>query len=247
MSRRERRLFVTCGVSTRYFFVAFPWLFVALFRLEKQCLGLFVAFSWFFRGFIVAFSWPLFCAKFTRTRPGTVFWIVFVQTHRELIQKSICLHLLSAKTSSCFRHSFSGFRKRGLANGVSPFFFPENETKKNGRKQKKRKETEKKMEENGKKRKETEQTEENGKKRKKTEIKQGKNGRKRKKTEEKGKNRKRHLSGDPFCKTPSFDLSCRSGSSVVPAHATKNEFRLIFVCICICYDMTLTLRGQMTL
>ena len=32
-----RRLFVTCGVITRYFFVAF---------------------SWFFRGFFVAFSWP---------------------------------------------------------------------------------------------------------------------------------------------------------------------------------------------
>ena len=65
-----RRLFVTCGVFTRYFFVAFSWLFrgffVALFCLEKQCLGL-------FRGFFVAFSWPPFWAKFTRTRPGTVF------------------------------------------------------------------------------------------------------------------------------------------------------------------------------
>ena len=57
-----RRLFVTCGVFARYFFVAFSWLFrgffVALFCLEKQCLGLFrgffVVFSWLFRGFFVA-------------------------------------------------------------------------------------------------------------------------------------------------------------------------------------------------
>ena len=53
-----RRLFVTCGVFTRYFFVAFSWFFrgffVALFCLEKQCSGLFryffVVFSWLFRG-----------------------------------------------------------------------------------------------------------------------------------------------------------------------------------------------------
>ena len=42
-----RRLFVTCGVFARGFFVA-------LFCLEKQCLGLFryffVVFSWLFRG-----------------------------------------------------------------------------------------------------------------------------------------------------------------------------------------------------
>ena len=40
-----RRLFVTCGVFARYFFVAFSWFFrgffVALFCLEKQCSGLF--------------------------------------------------------------------------------------------------------------------------------------------------------------------------------------------------------------
>ena len=46
-----RRLFVTCCVFTRYFFVA-------LFCLEKQCSGLlryfFVVFSWLFRGFFVA-------------------------------------------------------------------------------------------------------------------------------------------------------------------------------------------------
>ena len=66
-----RRLFVTCGVFARYFFVAFSWFFrgffVALFCLEKQCSGL-------FRYFFVAFSWPPFWANFTRTRPGTVFW-----------------------------------------------------------------------------------------------------------------------------------------------------------------------------
>ena len=53
-----RRLFVTCDVFARYFFVAFPWLFrgffVALICLEKQCLGVFrgyfVAFPWLFRG-----------------------------------------------------------------------------------------------------------------------------------------------------------------------------------------------------
>ena len=43
-----RRLFVTCGVFTRYLFVAFSWLFrgffVDVFRLEKQCLGLFCGF-----------------------------------------------------------------------------------------------------------------------------------------------------------------------------------------------------------
>ena len=55
---KVRRLFVTCGVFTRYFFVAFSWFFrgffVALFCLEKQCSGLFryffVVFSWLFRG-----------------------------------------------------------------------------------------------------------------------------------------------------------------------------------------------------
>ena len=57
----------------------------------------------------------------------------------------------------------AGFRKRGLANGVSPRFFSE--------------------EENGKQRKETEKNGKNGKKWKKTERKQGehgKNGKKRK-------------------------------------------------------------------
>ena len=53
-----------------FLLVTFSWFFrgffVALFCLEKQCSGL-------FRYFFVAFSWPPFCANFTRTRPGTVF------------------------------------------------------------------------------------------------------------------------------------------------------------------------------
>ena len=115
---------------------------------------------------------------------------------------------------------YRGFAK-GVSRTVSPRFFFEKRTKKNGRKRKK-------TEENGKKQKEKEKTEENGKngkkekigtrknskngtkrketekKRKKTERKQGKtekNGRKRKKN---GKNRKRHRSGDPFCETPTL-------------------------------------------
>ena len=67
----------------------------------------------------------------------------------------------------------SGFRKRGLANGVSPFFLK--------MKRKKGKKT-KKKEENGK----------EGRKRKEN----------KEKTEKNGKYRKRHRSGDPFCETP---------------------------------------------
>ena len=59
-----RRLFVTCCVFTRYFFVAFSWFFrgffVALFCLEKQCSGL-------FRYFFVVFSWPLFLEQSSLT------------------------------------------------------------------------------------------------------------------------------------------------------------------------------------
>ena len=51
----------------RFYSWFFRGFFVALFCLEKQCSGL-------FRYFFVAFSWPLFRANFTRTRPGTVFW-----------------------------------------------------------------------------------------------------------------------------------------------------------------------------
>ena len=50
-----RRLFVTCGVFTRYWL--FRGFFVALFCLEKQCLGL-------FRGFFVAFSWLFLGPRF---------------------------------------------------------------------------------------------------------------------------------------------------------------------------------------
>ena len=82
----------------------------------------------------------------------------------------------------------SGFRKRGLANGVSPLF-SENETEENGK-------SRKKTEENGRKRKKS-QPEKNCQKGKEG---NGKNGRKkRKKAEENGKNRKRHHSGDPLC------------------------------------------------
>ena len=100
--------------------------------------------------------------------------------------------------SDRFPNHYSGFRQRGLANCVSPFFV----WKWNGKK--KRKETEKaeKNGRNGNKRKETERkktekkTEENGKKTRK------KRKEKRKKTKKKGKNRKRHRSGDPFCDSP---------------------------------------------
>ena len=46
-----RRLFVTCGVFTRDFFVAFPWLFRGPLLSRKTVFG---PFSWFFRGFFVA-------------------------------------------------------------------------------------------------------------------------------------------------------------------------------------------------
>ena len=93
--------------------------------------------------------------------------------------------------------NWSAFRKRGLANGVSPFFFLKMKRKKTEENGRKRKKTEK----NRKKRKKTEKTEENGKKRKKrkksepektakTEKKQTeKNG--KKKTEKNGKKRKK--------------------------------------------------------
>ena len=86
-------------------------------------------------------------------------------------------HLTLPSSLSFCNSLTSGFRKTGLANGVSPFFFfffLKTKRKKNG----------KKTQENARKRK---KTEENGKKRKK--------GRKRKKK----KKRKRHRSGDPFC------------------------------------------------
>ena len=91
-------------------------------------------------------------------------------------------HELSATTPS-------GFRKRGLANGVSPFF-SENETEKNGKKRNKTEENGKKRKENGKK---------TGKKRKKTEE----NGRKRKKSEATPFRRPLLRNPDPFAwRTP---------------------------------------------
>ena len=96
----------------------------------------------------------------------------------------------------------SGFRKRGLANGVSPFF-SENETEKwkktekNGRKRKK-------TERNGKKRKKTEK---NGRKRKRKNSKNGKktekNGRKRKKRKKTEKIGSDTVPATPFPKDPS--------------------------------------------
>ena len=60
----------------------------------------------------------------------------------------------------------SGFRKRGLANCVSPFFFLQMKRKKTEENGRKRKENKEKTEENRRKRK---KTEENGRKRKETE------------------------------------------------------------------------------
>ena len=53
-----------------FLLVTFPWLFRGPLLSRKTVFG---PFSLLFRGFFVAFSWPLFWAKFTRTRPGTVF------------------------------------------------------------------------------------------------------------------------------------------------------------------------------
>ena len=80
--------------------------------------------------------------------------------------------------------ALSGFRKRGLANGVSPFF-SENEMEK--------------TEENGKK---TERNGKKGKKRKKTERKQGKNRKKKKKKENGRKQKKKKIESDTVPATP---------------------------------------------
>ena len=74
-----RRLFVTCDVFTRYFFVG-----ASIATALKHFSWLFRVFFWWpsspwknsVRGFFVAFSWPSFCANFTCTRwadPG-VLW-----------------------------------------------------------------------------------------------------------------------------------------------------------------------------
>ena len=49
------RLFVTCGVFTRYFFVAFPWLFRGPLLSRNTVFG---PFSWFFCGFFRGFFVP---------------------------------------------------------------------------------------------------------------------------------------------------------------------------------------------
>ena len=56
--RLFRRLFVTCGVFTRYFFVAFPWLF----RGPLLSRTVFGPFSWLLCGFFVAFFFGFFVA-----------------------------------------------------------------------------------------------------------------------------------------------------------------------------------------
>ena len=83
-------LLVTFSWLFRDFSVAFPWLFRGpLLSRKKQCLGL-------FRGFFVAFSWPPFWAKFTRTRPGTVFWVL---KHTSRVRAPGALTGFSGKTS----------------------------------------------------------------------------------------------------------------------------------------------------
>ena len=78
-----RRLFVTCCVFTRYFFVAFSWFFrgffVALFCLEKQCSDLF---RYFFvapvLGKFYAYSpWNSFLCPFPKKKEkGRTGWLV---------------------------------------------------------------------------------------------------------------------------------------------------------------------------
>ena len=84
-----------------------------------------------------------------------------------------------------FPGTLSGFRKRGLANGVSPFY-SENEMEENGKKGKNR----------------------NWKKQpKRNKGGNGKNGRQRKKREENGKTEEigsNTVAGDPFCKIPTL-------------------------------------------
>ena len=84
-----------------FLLATFSWLFrgffVALFCLEKQCLGL-------FRYFFVAFSWPPFWANFTRTRPGTVFWEKVCHNFEAfLLICTVFLHFapFSGKTKVC--------------------------------------------------------------------------------------------------------------------------------------------------
>ena len=66
----DRHLSEDFSLLVAFLLVTFSWLFRGPLLSRKTVFG---PFSWFFRGFFVAFSWPPFWAKFTRTRPGTVF------------------------------------------------------------------------------------------------------------------------------------------------------------------------------
>ena len=68
-ARFVRKLFVTCDVFVRYFFVVFPWLFRCHHLLGKKTV--FGHFSCFFR----VFSWFFLWTNITRTRPGKIFFI----------------------------------------------------------------------------------------------------------------------------------------------------------------------------
>ena len=151
---------------------------------------LLVTFSWLCRGppcgFSVAF-WPSCWANFTRTHPS---W------------KSL---LIGSFLGSAAQKP--GFRQRGLANNVSPFF-PENETEK---------------------------TEENGKKRKKTEKKQGKNGTNRKKRKKTKKIGSDTVPATPFAKprknriaNPSGHGGRKRARNHSAAEIAENLSRLIF-------------------
>ena len=77
--RLIRRLFVTCGVFTRYFFVAFrgfSWLFRGPLLSRKTVFG---PFSLLFRGFFVAFSW-----LFRGPRFGQILRVLALEQSSEL-------------------------------------------------------------------------------------------------------------------------------------------------------------------
>ena len=76
-----RRLFVTCGVFTRYFSVAFSWLFRDFF------VALFWPFSWLFRGFFVAFSW-----LFRGPRFGQNLRVLALEQSSELLSPPLPTH-----------------------------------------------------------------------------------------------------------------------------------------------------------
>ena len=129
-----RRLFVTSDVFTRYFFVAFPWLFrgffVALFCLEKQCLGL-------FRGFFVAFSW-----LFRGPRFGQILRVLALEQSSELCSYKLgflseCTKIARRRSLAIFiadegiagnsaaRISFTRFHRRKNRGSLAIFFAEE--------------------------------------------------------------------------------------------------------------------------